>query len=186
MTPSWFNWLPYILLTVFACTLITGIARFAYAIFGQLQAPLGEWMLTFFVPAGVLPLVMAVFPNRDPVNTEKTVIWLIIMVLLIFAAFLGSAWGWQTMKRLGEQRPWPRFWLLVRGWLLVPGFAGAFIFLLESIFLVIAIIVELAYGSSSGIFSPGFWYAYLGFGAASVLALPAMLVEWRIRRDRRL
>lgn len=162
------DWLMYTLLTIFGFACVAGLARFAYVLFAELQAPLSELLITFVFASAVMAILHSTFGNTI-FEADRSPLPLIgYMLLITVAALLGSIWGWSAAKRVKETRQLERLKLLAIGWLLVPGAAGAAIFLLITL-------ISLFEGF------PPFMKFYYGCGLASILMLPGLYSETQIR-----
>jgi hypothetical protein len=170
------DWLGYAFIGSIAATLISGIARFSHVLFAELQAPLSELLITFIFAGGVMaatsPLLKDSF-DADP--TVRTLVWMLIITV---SALLGSIWGWSAMKRLEERNARRRLKLLLCGWFGIVGMAGAAVFALMTLFLIAGWVAGDRMSFNSGLIE--FIAANL---AAAPLAIPAFLVERRIRRN---
>lgn len=163
--PDWFQF------TFFGsvlCTFVTGLARFGYVLFAELQTPLSEWLITF-VFSGVVMSVLSKVYSEEFLRYRSA--GAAVLVLVCVAVILGSIWGWGAAKRMKETRTPRRVGLLALGWMLVPGVSGAAICILISAIL-------LAYGLPD---VSAIWRFYLWSGLSSLLMIPALYCEIYIR-----
>jgi hypothetical protein len=102
----------------------------------------------------------------------------------LFLAFgwsaIGATWAWDRMRVLGVDRQSSRLWLLVCGWLAVPGVMGAAFFMLATVILV------LEQFGSRGLPDLRIWLIWYGSSVCvSLAAWPAWRVEMRLREKRK-
>ena len=159
-------------------TLVFGVVRFAHVLFAELQARLSEWLLTFLVPPLLMPILLWVLGgslrNHDTVANDP-VLAAGLMIGLLLCALLGSAWAWHALKRLSEQRSLKRVFVMLLGWLLIPGVGCGAIFLLMSLIVLVVGLFggEVRFSSESLTF-------YFRAGVTSLLAAPALVLEWKL------
>ena len=170
--------LPITFLTLFGSTLLFGLARFTYAIFAQLQSRLSEWIVTFMLVGVAAPLCAKLFAYYEWNFDEKSAAsWGTLMGLLIVLSVLGSSWGWRMAKRRGEENASARVVLMAAGWLLIFGLLFMTVWLVLTIGLVISLI---RLGTTS--IDQEFLRIWARMLALSLPALPALCMEWRMRK----
>lgn len=165
------DWLIYALLAALALTVIMGVIRFAHVMFAELQAPLGELLLTFLVAGAAMTASRSIYHSSAEEEVGPAIL---SMLLLSLAMLLGSIWGWSAAKRLNETQTRRRIGLLAMGWLLVPGIIAAASFVLTT---AVSVIIGIP---TAPFFVDRFWIFYAGSALASVLAIPALYCERRI------
>lgn len=105
----------------------------------------------------------------------------------IFFAFgwaaLGGTWAWDRMRILGLKETRSRLWMLVVGWLAVPGIMGATFFMFATVILVLEQI------SARGMPPADFRRWLIWYGCSVCVALagwPALKIEWALSEKRAL
>ena len=130
------------------------------------QKSLSELLATFLFASSVMTVLQLLQPG--PLDT------VIFHLVAAFGwAFIGAAWAWDRMRLLNVERPRSRMWMLVSGWMALPGFLAAFA----------AILFFLA---SSDLRKREIRTWLFGIGASvcvSLGAYPALSVELKLRKQ---
>jgi len=169
------EWLGYLLLGSVIATCVSGMARFAYVLFAELQAPLNELLITFLFAGGVMAVLRSAL--KDTIDDDQTAQWIVFMLLICAGVLMGSIWGWSLIKRLGRCNARQRLRLLAYGWIGIVGVTGAAVFA----FLNLILIANSMAGDH--VFNSSFGKMYFGHLLAIPLAIPALLLEHRIRKS---
>ena len=103
-------------------TLVTGVARFGYAFFAEMQAPLHELLISFFVAGALMAVSRTLMKEDMDENSASAIVYLLLITL---ATLMGSMWGWSVAKRMNATGTYRRIGLLALGWLFVTGITGA-------------------------------------------------------------
>ncbi|MCZ7644789.1 MAG: hypothetical protein M5U26_05825 [Planctomycetota bacterium] len=159
--------------------LVTGLLRFGYVLFIELQSRLHEWLITLGALSTTTALTLALTSDWAPTD-ESDAFWRALILSMSFAAafILGSAWGWRTCHRLKLENGQARVRLLGIGWLFVLGLGTGALWTFQT---VIAI-VYLLRGWSGMLTTRQFLVYYGSCFALSLLAIPGLSMEWKLRK----
>jgi len=104
----------------YALLILFYFGRRLHHAFFKAQSRLSELLATTFIAGVMMAAVSPLVPPRRPS------VMIVLAAVCITFAFLGAAWGWHAARRLDENNPRKRFWLLIQGWLCIFCTLGAF------------------------------------------------------------
>ena len=146
----------------YALLVLFYVGRRLHHAFFKAQSRLSELLATTFV-AGVM--MAAVSPLVPP---GRSSVMIVLAAVCITFAFFGAAWGWHAARRLDENNPRKRFWLLMQGWL--------FIFCTLGAFASATLLPSLANGPME------LFLALVAFVLCLALCVPTLLTEMKCRK----
>lgn len=159
-------------LTAMAVGLLAALIRLSHAIWATAQFAIGELLMTFFAASFVSMLLIQRFTAtmkvaRSDASTDTAVYGIVFITFALFLA--GSAWCWGVFGR-AKNISLKRGIVLVCGWISALGL-GSFALLIVGLISMIG----QKWASRDVVFMAAFL-------AGSLLALPGILVERRVRR----